>query len=134
MFVCPVEDSFLLDGILDYWVVVSLLIVSAVVLLPLVALLYQLMGFHAMLGLCFYAISVYYSVSHGTHSHCALVLSYIISEARDHHLRLHCRGAEAPAGEEEAESRRHYAHSRQDRGAARAVRRDEGSRARSSLL
>lgn len=46
-----VEDVVFLDGILNYWVVVSLLIVSMAVLLPLVALLYQLIGFHAMLGM-----------------------------------------------------------------------------------
>ena len=48
---CLVEDAVQLDGILDYWTVVSLLIVSIAALSPLVALLYQLMGFHAMLGM-----------------------------------------------------------------------------------
>jgi hypothetical protein len=45
-----VENAVFLDGILDYWVATSLLIVSIAVLLPLVLLLYQLIGFHAMLG------------------------------------------------------------------------------------
>ena len=46
-----VEDSVVLDGILSYWAVVTMLLVSSAVLLPLVLLLYQLMGFHAMLGM-----------------------------------------------------------------------------------
>lgn len=46
-----VDDAFSLNGILNYWAVVSLLIVSMAVLLPLVLLLYQLIGFHAMLGI-----------------------------------------------------------------------------------
>ena len=52
-FKLSVRDTVYLDGVLDYWTVVSLLIVSLAALSPLVALLYQLMGFHAMLGTLF---------------------------------------------------------------------------------
>mmetsp|Transcript_26202 Transcript_26202/g.44181 ORF Transcript_26202/g.44181 Transcript_26202/m.44181 type:complete len:375 (-) Transcript_26202:163-1287(-) len=44
-----IEDSSVLDGVVDYWTVVSMLLVSGAILLPLVLLLYQLIGFHAML-------------------------------------------------------------------------------------
>lgn len=44
-----IENSSVLDGVVDYWTVVTMLIVSGAVLLPLVLLLYQLIGFHAML-------------------------------------------------------------------------------------
>jgi hypothetical protein len=45
-----VSDSSLLDGVLGKWAVVALLFVSLAALLPLVALVFQLGGFHAMLG------------------------------------------------------------------------------------
>ena len=55
-----VSECTLLDGVLNRWTAVGLLFVSASILVPLVALVFQLGGFHSMLGQCTTCITYTY--------------------------------------------------------------------------